>query len=867
MTIYTGRFSSGVIADMDKPKNKIFYPYVLDHKPRFFLGWLLYRLFKRVSLDENAKEDLRRMHKEGTVVYAVKYRGQLDYLLYHYNFRRNRLPYPKIAFDLNISMLLPFTHFIKVIISQISFLLKHHRLPNPYETCFYKKAIQQGTTSLMFLVDPKGFIRKFIHSEKDQLQLLLEAQKDMDKPIFIIPQLVLYKKTPERDYSSLTDVFFGFKDNPGAIRKIVLFFRHNRRAFIDFGSPLNLKSFMENYSPDKPLKDIAAELRHTLTETIDRQKRVILGPIMKSRQQLKEIVLMDPVVSRQIEHLASGHEKHLKQLRKKAGHYFDEIAADYNIAYIQFFRIALNWFWKKIFEGVDVDMAGIARVREWARKGPIIYIPSHKSHIDYLILNYVLLINHLHVPRIAAGKNLAFWPMGYVFRQSGAFFIRRSFRGERLYSEVLTRYIKALVEEGHPIEFFIEGGRSRNGKLMLPKTGFLSILLQAYNEGFCNDLIFVPTSIIYDQIIEEKTYLKEIGGHFKEKENFRQMIKARRFLKKRYGKVYIRFNNPFSLKQYLQNTDPSAKDTHRKLAFHLVSSINAVSSVTPLSLVATAILANHRKGFYISELAHTVGLLIEFLKRYKIPMSSTIADPLKVVHDTLPLLIFRKVIDLLEDTEGGEETFYYVDDYKKMELQYYKNIIIHFFITHSFVAISILTGTGEVKNLESVISDYSFLKNLFKKEFVFEEKEDMREKVISAIEYFLDSGSLSQSEESGGYEITKLGFDRLPIWASLAKTFLESYWIAVKAIIQQRSKGDKKGNLLKNMDYLGKRFHKLGVIDHIGALSQLNYKNAVSFVEKDIINPQEISGEDYSGALERLSQLSQKLYNFSHYGT
>ena len=135
------------------------------------------------------------------------------------------------------------------------------------------------------------------------------------------------------------------------------------------------------------------------------------------------------------------------------------------------------------------------------------------------------------------------------------------------------------------------------------------------------------------------------------------------------------------------------------------------------------------------------------------------------------------------------------------------------------------------------------------------------------IKYFLDSGFLSQSGANGGYKITKLGFDRLSIWASLPKTFLESYWIAVKAISQQRSKGEKKGNLLKNMDYLGKRFHKLGVIDHIDALSQLNFKNAISFIEKDIIHSKEASEEDHSGALERLSQLSQRLYNFSHYST
>jgi glycerol-3-phosphate O-acyltransferase len=433
---------------MDTFQEKTFYPYVLDYKPGFLLNWFLYRLFKRVNLGENMKEDLKEMHREGTVVYAIKYRGQLDYLLYHYNFRRRRLPYPKIAFDLNMSMVLPFTHFVKVITSQLSSLFRHGHFPNPYQSGFYKRAIQQGTTSLIFLVDPKGFIRQFIHAEKDHLQFLLETQKDMDSPIFIVPQLVLYKTTPERDYSSLTNIFFGFKDHPGVIRKIVLFFRHNRRAFIDFGQPMDLKAYLENQPPTRDLHDMAAEIRQMLIESIDKQKRVILGPIMKSRQQIKEIVLKDERVNKEIETMAAGDEKLLKQLRKKAGKYFEEIAADYNITYVEIFIRALNWFWKKIFEGVDVDMDGLAKVREWARKGPLIYIPSHKSHIDYLILNYVLLGHHLHVPRIAAGKNLAFWPMGHIFRKSGAFFIRRSFKGEKLYLEVFHRYIKSLLEEG-----------------------------------------------------------------------------------------------------------------------------------------------------------------------------------------------------------------------------------------------------------------------------------------------------------------------------------------------------------------------------------------------------------------------------------
>jgi glycerol-3-phosphate O-acyltransferase len=172
-----------------------------------------------------------------------------------------------------------------------------------------------------------------------------------------------------------------------------------------------------------------------------------------------------------------------------------------------------------------------------------------------------------------------------------------------------------------------------------------------------------------------------------------------------------------------------------------------------------------------------------------------------------------------------------------------------------------------VKKLDSIVADYTFLKYLFKSEFVFDEQEDLPEKVTSFIEYFQEAGFLSRFEEDRGYKITKLGFDKLPIWAGLAKTFLESYWIAVKAISQQKNKAVKDDNLVKHMMYLGKRFHKLGIIDHIGALSELTFKNAMNLIHEDIFSPHNIAEENRSRALERLSQLGQRLYELSHYGS
>jgi glycerol-3-phosphate O-acyltransferase len=848
---------------MNSIRKKLFYPFVLDHKPGFFLGWFLYRLFKLVRFDENMTGDLKQMHREGTVVYAMKYRGHLDYLLYHYRFRRGRLPYPKIAFDLNMSLVLPFSQLIRVLKFYLAYFFKNGSLPSPYKTGFFKDAIQQGTSSIICLVDPKGFEKRFIHAEKDHLHFLMETQKAMEKPVYIVPLLIIYKKTPEKDYSNLLDIFFGFKDKPGFIRKIGLFFRHHRQAFIDFGRPLNLKGYMESQPESRPAEELTSEIRQMLIESIDGQKRVIIGPIMQSRQQLKEKVLRDPKVTVTIEDMAAGNGKRLKQFRKEAGANFDEIAADYNVAYVQFFFMALTWFWKKIYQGIDADPQELAMVRDWARKGNVIYIPSHKSHIDYLVLNYVLLLNHMHVPRVAAGKNLAFWPMGHIFRKSGAFFIRRTFKGARLYAQVFERYVKALLEEGHPLQFFIEGGRSRSGKLILPKIGFLSILLKAQQDGYCEDLVFVPASISYDRILEEKSYLKELGGTEKKQESFKQIIKARRFLKKKYGKIYIRFGEPLSLNQYLDGKEVLEQDSLKPLAFQLIRSINKATLVTPLSLAASAILTKHRRGFFLHELTATMKILLGFLKTYEIPIAITFDQFEKTVEETIALLVNSKVVGFLEDVDGAE-TFYYVDEEKKPELEYYKNSIIHCFISHAFLAISLLTGKDEIKTRESILTDYGFLKNLFRNEFIYNEDEEISTEVNRITAYFLEKLFITRANGNGGYTLTRLGFDQLPMWAAMAKTFLESYWIVARSFIQQE-KTSKKGDILKNMNYMGLRFHKLGLVDHMEAISRLNFKNAIRFINEDILKGGEGSDEHTRQARKKLGRLSHRLYELSHY--
>jgi glycerol-3-phosphate O-acyltransferase len=849
---------------MNSLLEKPFYPCVLDHKPGFFLGWFFYTLFKRFRFDAHRVEELKEMHRRGTVVYAIKYRAGLDYLLYHYRFRKSRLPYPKIAFGLNMSWFMPLARLTRVLRFQLGHFIRQGSFPDPFETGFFREALRNRTTSLLSLIDPKGFAEQFIYAKKNALSFLVETQKEMDKPIYIVPQFVIYGTTPEKEYTRLMDIFFGFRDKHGVIRKIGLFLRHHNRAFIDFGRPLDLKAYLETQPHDRPLEALTAEIRQMLIESIDAQKRVVLGPIMKSRQQLKEKVLGDDRVTKGLQRLAGGDRNRLTQIKKKAGDHFDEIAADYNVAYIQFFHRALTWLWKKIYEGIDVVPEQLAVVRDWARRGPVIYVPSHKSHIDYLVLNYVLYLDNMHVPRIAAGKNLTFWPMGHAFRKSGAFFIRRSFRGDRLYALVFERYVKALLEEGHPLEFFIEGGRSRSGKLILPKLGFLSILLNAQAEGYAKDLIFVPASITYDRILEEKSYLKEVGGDSKKQENFWEILKARHFLNRKHGRIYIRFGQPLSLTEYLEQGERPAEAALEDLAFHIIRAINKVTLVTPLALVATALLSKHRKGFTLQELTESAGAILDFLKNRGALLSASL-DPLEsAVEETVAHLTRAKVVRHLEELDG-EETFYYVEDDEKPELEYYKNSILHFFIPYAFVAVSLLTGPEEWIDDEKIFSDYTFMKSLFKDEFIYEQLGDVTQEIQEAAALFEKAGFIRRNEKEGGYRVTRSGFAELPAWAALVRTFLESYYIVVRSLTQAKARRPKDADLLKYTTHLGLRYQKTGLIEHREAINQINFKNAQRRIQKETAVTR---GRDTDTKREKrraLSHLGQRLYDLSHF--
>ncbi|MCL4500284.1 MAG: 1-acyl-sn-glycerol-3-phosphate acyltransferase, partial [Deltaproteobacteria bacterium] len=556
--------------------------------------------------------------------------------------------------------------------------------------------------------------------------------------------------------------------------------------------------------------------------------------------------LTDPNLTRSMEHLAETEKKKLYKIKKDAQDCFWEISADWNQLYVNLMLRSVDWLSQHLFEGVHFDLEGFERVKDAGQNGSLIFVPCHKSHLDYLLLNNLIYLHHMHPPRIAAGKNLSFWPLGPIFRGSGAFFIRRRFLGGKLYAEVLYTYIKTLISSGYNLEFFIEGGRSRTGKLVLPKLGLMNMILRAYEEKAAPDLMFVPTFIGYDQVPEEKAYLKEMEGRAKEDESVGQLVKARKFLHRRYGRAYIQFSEPISLNEFLGHTPEATsrgnqlRNHAQTLASRIIQAINDISVVTPFSLVCAALLTYPRKGVYRRELLQIIQVLYDYLQTRKAPRADSLESLTPAVEETLAQCENRKLITPIEKEEGLTDELglggYSIDESKRPLLEYYKNNIIHFFLPASLVALAILARQGFEFGREQVLADFAFLKDFFKNEFIFGATEPQAQ-VDEILAYFASRGVIINLDpQTATYTLSASGLKELAYFANILYNYFESYWIVFRSIKYLQKKPRSEREFLKRIQSIGQKLYKLGEVERAEALSESAFQNALKlFGEKGIV--------------------------------
>jgi glycerol-3-phosphate O-acyltransferase len=701
---------------------------VLDEIPPWVFRKLVPILSSRVRIDDRAVERIRDTAAAGPVVYAMKFRSVYDLHFLRLRFAELGLPVPSFVFGMSTLATGSLKKACGVWKTKLSGFVHERKWPPDGDENVVRDILEQGGAGALFLVDEKTSRRRYVHPNTDPLRMLHDLQGRVAGCISIVPLFILYDRRLRRSIRPFWETFLGDPDRPGPIARIVSALRKWTVPELLVGEPIHMLGELEEFESDRSWEEAPLEVREKLIHSINDRIRVARGPEKLSGTEIKERVLRDSRVQRAVQEAASSENITTEKARSQAESYVDEIAADQRYGVIHFLYYALRWIFSRLFDGVDYKPSEFNALKECGAKGTLIFVPSHKSHFDYLLVGWITFVNQMALPLIAAGTNLTFWPIGPLFRTGAAFFIRRSFKGLGLYARVFAAYLKVLTEDKVSIKFFIEGGRSRTGKLLPPKLGMLSFLVQTVEEGHIDDLYFVPVFTGYDQNPEEREFLRELEGHEKKKETFSGLLKARKILSGRFGRAYVRFHEPISLREFYRqwgDTEPgrlSARESRRLLvdfAYHIMYGIVESGIVNPIDLTASALLCRRNSLVSRDQLFEAVGYFSESLRREGIEFSESLNNTETAVLAAMHRFIARGLVteEVGEGQPAAKE--YAVVEQRRATLEFYKNGLVNYLWPASILSMILLArGSNNSELTDEMRCDFKELTELLSKELI-----------------------------------------------------------------------------------------------------------------------------------------------------
>lgn len=555
----------------------------------------------------------------------------------------------------------------------------------------------------------------------EQIQTVLqqhEQQADLDAKL--VPCFISWGRSPGKETSNIKKLF-NHQEKPSWLRKIFTVLFIGRDNFVSVSQPLSLRFVVDQYGSSP---EIARKMLRVARFHFQRQQLTMAGPRLWQRDHLLTSLLASPSIKDAINDEAKSKNISHEKAKEQAKNYLNEIAADYRDSWIRIGETILTWIWNKLYSGIEVKNG--EKVRKLAQDGhEIIYMSCHRSHMDYLLLTYVIYHQGLVPPHIAAGVNLNFWPMGGIFRRSGAFFMRRSFRGNKLYSEVFREYLSQLISKGHSIKFYPESGRSRTGRLLKPKTGMLAMVIQNMLKGQDRPVTIVPVYIGYEHVMEVKTYLRELGGQKKKKESALHLFSIIKNLR-HFGRGYVNFGEPISVNKTMESYQPNWKQqlehNHKptwlpsyinSLSHNVMCNINHAAALNGVTLTAMSLSVANQNTLFKDDLIKQLKICLA-LHQKNTPFGNLSMPP----EDSTEALINNaiKMEKFTEDTDGQNTVSISQDSI--VELNYYRNNILHLYIIPSLIAAFLLESDNiektdlitNIHKLYPIVANEYFLK-------------------------------------------------------------------------------------------------------------------------------------------------------------
>jgi len=591
----------------------------------------------------------------------------------------------------------------------------------------------------------------------DTLARLLEAHRAAPAlDVQLVPVSIFIGRAPDKNNSWFSVLFSENWTLVGRFRRLLAILLNGRDTLVRFAAPVGLRSVIEEgLPPERAVRKVSRVLR----THFNRIREAIIGPDLSTRRLLIDKVLASDSVKDAIADQARREKggKGDQEAWKKAHAFAYEIAADYSHPVVRSVSFLLTSVWNRIYRGVLVHH--LDELKAAAPGYEVVYVPCHRSHMDYLLLSYLLYTRGIVPPHIVAGINLNLPVIGTMLRKGGAFFIRRSIRGSALYSAVLSEYVAQLVAGGYSLEFFVEGGRSRTGRLLQPKGGMVSMTVRGFLRQPVRPVLFQPVYIGYEKLMEGDSYLDELTGKPKESESIvRVLLGIPRVLRQNYGQVVVNFGEPIALDDMLARHAPLwdgtaieeedrpdwLSNTVDATAQQIQVNINRAADVNPINLLALALLSTPKHAMGEADLLAQLALSKTLLDEVPFGPRVTVTPhtPEQIVAHGEEIRMLTRIAHPLGDVLS-------VDDKTAVLLSYFRNNVLHLFTASAWIACCFLHNRRMSR--QSVLrlgrAMYPFLKAEL---FLPWDDDGFAERIDRTIEVFIREGLLSKVGEDEG---------------------------------------------------------------------------------------------------------------------
>jgi len=815
-----------------------------------FFRVLFYPWISRVRLLQGDLRALKQLEDQGQLLFVGNAASFIDFIVVNDQLERNGMKPLAFTHGFNPFYINPFRRAVNMVTAK---LFKGEEPRRELELEELVADVATGENGFVFLKRAPRFPGKRVHHYNGYFAEIAREAKRRGERVFLIPTSVFLTRYRKKNAPrTLRDIFFGSYDIPGRPRKLFQLLTNYQKGGTVFSKSIDLEQEMSGTSGELDSAKLDKRLRLTLLFHLNNEDRAYRGPNKRSRGRKVQKILREKRLQEELKQVAERTDRSVESVMKEAKRTLHEMASDTSERVINLMRILFDFVFARTLEGMDFRQDDIDRMRELNKQGPVIIMPCHRSHVDYLVVAYLLEIQGLRYPRTAAGDNLSKWPLGAILRRCGAFFLRRSFKGETIFPLVFDAYIRHTLRERHNMVFFIEGGRSRTGKLLHPKMGMMGMIFESWRQGIVADLPIVPVTIDYGKVFEGQSYLREKSGLEKKREDLGSVIRSRKVLRRKHGVLRLRFGEAIRLAEVLKEQGLERETMARKervrlvseLSYRVLREVNERVTLTAGNVIASLLMGNPTRGITLEDLRALFVIVVRYLRHRHVELAFD--DPKLDIAVENALVTFEEWETLVRVEVGGSVVVN-IPEGKRSEMEYYKNNGLHFVLDQALLCMSFLCLPEGKRSLPE-IADFAREAYVFLgQEFLMPEGFPDDERLASSLRTLVRIEALAEEDGQIVWGSYRLGRDLVKIGANQLGNFLESYFVVAETLAEQKSGVPQDRKLfLKQCLQRAKLLYAVGMLTREESINNVTFGNALKcYAELGYVTIRTVKGQKH----------------------